>query len=214
MIDEYGPHPRYGHVGYRPPGEAVINDALFVAEIKTHDPWRDRASKYTFDHLLELAAEFGDVISLHTNTAFTEGLSFHYQLERVRASAPDTPILAKGTHMLGFESEQWFKAGATHVLTCNPDVRTWSQEPQSEELWYEIPRRDANLIAPEWPIVVNGRSLARGTMDEYALSHLTGLVGNGRKVVQASLIERFEDIQPGVWAFIVGTKLPELVATL
>jgi len=131
-----------------------------IAEVKTQSPYGYKSEK-SFDELLDIAIEKGDIISIHTNPIW--GGDFKL-LEKARKKTKK-PILAKGLHLNDWEFWKATEYGADYVLTVGrvPIGLTLSK------VWYEPLFLDEfkenlkmPLISAVDAVVINQRNLLSG----------------------------------------------------
>jgi indole-3-glycerol phosphate synthase len=84
---------------------------MFIAEVKIHSP-AEFDSDYSFEELFEIAAEYGDMVSVHTEERWLGSLK-NVTYARTHTSKP---IVAKGMHSWSEdEIDRCLEAGADYV---------------------------------------------------------------------------------------------------
>lgn len=166
-------------------------------------------SKYSRETLINKALEYGDWVSVHTDSRF--GGSFD-DICMIRKETKK-PILAKGFHTHYTDIKKCFDLGATYVLTIRP-VRYILTYPDIrcsiEHILFET-NDITEVQGNKTKFVYNGRNLKTGIGKKY--------IGDYQKfrkqtnwLCGASLIKTPEDVQifyPNCDAFIVGQNLVE-----
>ena len=188
----------------------------FIAEIKTQSPYGFKSSR-SFIELAEMAIQFGDCISVLDEALW--GGDFN-TISFVR-KLTSKPILAKGLHSKNVDIQRAFDHGASYVLVYGrmPHINVYARG----RCFVEWPDYDAyqshrgSMPSFGYPAmtVCNARDMRTGRLkDSDAYSReLSALMSYNQPVCQASNIRTPEDIVPGVDAYIVGTYLPEFIAT-
>jgi indole-3-glycerol phosphate synthase len=180
--------------------------ARIFAEVKTKSPF-GYVARESWDSLLALALQVGDVVSIHTDTRW--GGSFE-QLTEVCKSCVK-PVLAKGLHQTNHEVEEAVVCGATAVLTVgfvpHPSLQPYClYEPLRSTL--QLTEVTGLMQGAVW----NRRDLNTGrkkpeTFDQ-ARRAFTGFL------VQASLIRTVKDVHDRADGVLVGTYLREFAESL
>jgi len=179
-------------------------EPLIIAEVKTQTPHGSWRAKKTWDELLEIAIEIGNMVAIHTD--FRWGGSFDLVRRAVRRTRK--PILAKGYHGTDDLVRRAFDAGAAFTLVVG-----------------RIPCVMPGRCLIEVNAVREFKILSKGTLAAWnARWPLTGeekteTFEEARRawsgfLCQASLIKTVEDIKPGADAVLVGTYLPEFAESL
>lgn len=187
---------------------------IFIAEIKTQSIFGFK-SNYSRTHLIDLALEHGDWISVHTDPRF--GGSFD-DVHLIK-SLTDKPVLAKGFHFHEDDALKALDMGADYVLRvdCLPvHDRMWENQ-----VLHEVSnlKNLGRYISPhtgkiEGKFVFNGRNLLTG-LPKKTIRDYTNYRSNFKWVCGASLIRHPSDVKrfyPNCDAFIVGEHLPEYLA--
>lgn len=185
------------------------NKPLLIAEVKTMSPYSTWRSERSWGELFEIAAEYGDWISIHTDVKWNG--SFH-QIEKARKMATK-PILAKGIHREDYDIKRALDYGADAVLvvgripeedllpSCLLEPRTIAQLQEFRE---KVPEKQR--------IVWNSRNLHTGKLKretfEQARTQWPGWL------CQASNISTPADILPGTDAILVGQELEQFTSLL
>lgn len=174
-----------------------------IAEVKTESPF-GMHSERSWDEQFELADQFGDMISIHTDPRWAGSLQL---LKKARAKTAK-PILAKGVHVTDDEVRMALDAGADRVLIVgretNMDLRRCLLEPLSLAQLQSLPA-EANVV---W----NSRDLRSGGLKSETFEDARQLFSGW--LCQASNIRTVADIKPGADAILVGTHLEEFVRSL
>ncbi len=182
---------------------SALSNIIVIAEVKTRSPFGWKAKQSWYD-LLELAIEFGDIISIHTDERWGGSL----ELVRRARAATDKPILAKGIHTHDRDIEQALEAGADFVLVVG-------RVPQilAEHCWLE-PNLLAELhMLPKGAKAVwNSRDLATGKRKTETFTQARAEWDGW--LYQASKIRSVSDIEAGADAVLVGSHLPEFTDSL
>lgn len=181
-----------------------MNKTIFIAEVKNKSPF-GFYSKLALPELWELANQYGDWISVHTN--YRWGGSFKW-LKWCRDNT-NKPILAKGIHSTDEEVDRALDLGADYVLVVN-------RIPESKNInkcLLEI--SDPKILAeslleyPNVKYVYNSRDLKTGLEKENDLyDHYRY---NCNWLCGASMIKNKYDPlirYPLCDAFIIGENLP------
>lgn len=176
---------------------------ILVAEVKTQSPYGFKSDK-TWDYLFDLANEYGDVISIHTDPRF--GGSFKL-LERARGKT-NKPILAKGEHRVNLDIEKAIKIGANYVLVVGRIPEVYQDkciiEPYSLQELRNIPEG--------FKVVWNSRDLRDGSRKKESFDEARKI----RKgwMCQASNIKSKKDVNSLADAILVGSYLEEFIKCL
>ena len=196
--------------------QIFMSKPIFIAEIKTKSPFGFK-SKNSFMELMEYACEYGDWVSVHTNSLW--GGDFAH-IEFVR-SFTSKPILAKGLHTTADSVLKAFEAGANFVLTTNSHLGT-AASPRND--WFKLDAYkdrilfeteaskakcdiDFNSFFKSRRYVANSRDLKTGKTKGYR--ELDEFLNLGVWVCQASNIMTPKDVDKRANAFIVGQNLPD-----
>lgn len=180
-----------------------------IAEVKTQSPY-GFTSADSWDELLDVADEYGDMISIHTDPRWSG--SFELIKRAIRRTSK--PILAKGIHGDDKDIVQALDNGASAVLV----VGRIPSEGLLDKCLIE-PRDLAQLkslvqkVPTPQRFVWNSRDLSNGrTRDsaEYSVARRTW----GGWLCQASNISTPDDIQQDADAILVGEHLRELSSIL
>jgi len=181
---------------------------IFIAEVKTKSPF-GFYSKLFWRELFEVADNYGDWISIHTD--YRWGGSFKF-LRFVR-TLTNKPILAKGIHATDDEVQEALRCGADKVLV----VDRLPAEKYVEQCLLEISSltdfRKALSKFPTAKFVYNNRDLSTGKMKSH--NYFDAYKCEGPEwLCQASGIKTIKDIHPSADAFIVGEHLIEFCNSL
>lgn len=170
-----------------------------IAEVKTHSPFGWQSSN-SWDELFSVANEFGDIISIHTDSRW------HGSFDLVAKARQLTkkPILAKGIHSSDADIEKALNAGADYVLVVGriPAIhfdRCFIEPNYLEEL-KTLP---ANTRA-----VWNSRDLATGKTKTETFAEARALFPGW--LCQASNIKTLDDVEQSADAILVGTHLLDI----
>jgi indole-3-glycerol phosphate synthase len=173
---------------------------VFIAEVKTKSPF-GYSSEKNWEELFQIASEFGDLISIHTDSRW--GGSFEL-LEKARGMT-NKPILAKGIHDSDFAIIEALERGANYVLVVGRipqiDCGRCLIEPRS--------LKELGSIPSKFRAVWNSRNLATGERKLETFTEARGAFDGW--LCQASNIRTIADIEAGADAFIVGQHLEEFV---
>lgn len=194
----------------------MIKKPIFIAEIKTQSMFGFK-SKYSREHLIETAINYGSWISIHTDPRF--GGSFD-DIYRIRQKT-NKPILAKGFHCHNSDIEKALDLGANYVLVVDRLNRELLNPPFTDKILFEL--SDLNNIEKvsydfiEWgKFVYNGRDLDSGNI-KYSKLEYDKYREKFNWVCGASFIETPDDVQrlyPNCDAFIVGEHLEKFCNNL
>ena len=194
-----------------------MSTPIFIAEVKTESPYGYRSQR-GWSSLLEIAAEHGDWVSVHTDVRW--GGSWDV-LWAARQSTKK-PILAKGIHSLDSEIEKAFDLGADYVL-CVGRVPQRMREGRSAE-WFDrvivepafylrnaLDARDYSRYASK--LCYNSRNITNGDCVGTPSSGMVRAIDKDPDLwlCQASGIRSVDQIYSGYDAFIVGEHLEEFV---
>ena len=180
-------------------------------------------TKYLRNTLIDVALNYGDWISVHTDPRFGGSFDDIYFIRQ----KTDKPILAKGFHSHNDDVKKAFDLGADYVLV----VDRYYSNPEgginyNERVIHEISNLNGsdinwNLILNDtdddrfykWQpkVVYNGRSLDSGFSKKY-IGDYEEYRKKAKWLCGASLIQKPEDVQnlyPDCDAFIVGEHLVE-----
>ena len=176
---------------------------IIIAEVKTQSPFGFR-SQQSWDELFEIANQFGDWISIHTDPRW--GGSFEL-LARARQQTKK-PILAKGIHADDRDIELALERGADYVLVVGRIPRDYRDscliEPHTLDELAVIPR--------DLKAVWNARDLSDGSVkpDTYsqARKQFSGWL------CQASMVKHSHDVHADADAVLVGENLREFTRSI
>lgn len=181
----------------------MMGNVKIIAEVKTKSPF-GYVSEKNWDELFAIAADIGDIISIHTDPRW--GGSFEL-LEKARGLTKK-PILAKGIHANDEDIERALRCGADWVLVVGriPSVHQdiCFIEPRTLEELSTIPY---NLRA-----VWNARDLEDGSAKKETFAEAR-LIFPGW-LCQASRITTVADIAASADAVLVGEHLAEFAESL
>lgn len=181
----------------------------FIAEIKVQSPsgWHSRLS---WEELFAIAdkSPAADMFSIHTDPRWGGSMEL---VSRARALT-NKPIVAKGIHATDDLVEEAFEAGADYVLVVGriPGI-------QPDRCLIE-PYTIAELaVLPEGTRAVwNSRDLRKLDQphDRKSETFKDARAVFGGWLCQASNIKTVADIELGADAVLVGTHLPEFIASI
>jgi indole-3-glycerol phosphate synthase len=175
----------------------------FIAEVKTHSPfgWKAKAS---WDELFEVAREFGDMISIHTDSRW------HGSFDLIRKARQKTnkPILAKGIHESDSEIVKALSAGADYVLVVGrmPGIHIDKCLIEPNNL-VELGNLDQTVKA-----VWNSRDLSSGGLKSESFDEARRVFPGW--LCQASNIATVDDVDKSADAVLIGTNLVSFVESL
>lgn len=181
----------------------ILNNIQLVAEVKTKSPFGFESNE-SWDELFEIANEYGDIISIHTDPRW--GGSFDLVAKARRLT--NKPILAKGIHAQDRDIEKALAAGADYVLVVGrvPEVHL-------ESCWLEpYTLTEISQYSQESRVVWNSRDLQDGSRKSETFAQARKLWPGW--LCQASLVRTVTDVLPGADAVLVGTHLKEFVQSL
>ena len=186
-----------------------MSKPIFIAEIKTQSPYGYKSS-YPFVSLMNVAIEYGDWISVHTNALWGgdfDAVSF------VRRNT-NKPILAKGIHAGDDDIKRAIDHGADYVLVVdrqvyNPMFKNHLLFENNNTSLIEGDRLSSPVsVYHNLKYVCNSRDLKTGKQKE--VYPLESFIKAGVWTCQASGIKKLSDVHSGVSAFIVGEHLIEV----
>lgn len=186
-----------------------MNKPIFIAEVKTKSPFNFK-SKYDWEYLFELANNYGDWISIHSQADFGgDTMDIVYAKDKSKK-----PILAKGFHRTDIEIETCLDCGADYVLV----VDRIPAEKYIDKCLIEFSQTWKIVAAlnayPEAKYVYNLRNLNTGILKKHnEFPELKTRLKN-TWLCQASGIRAPIDVDPRADAFIVGSYLPEYINKL
>lgn len=178
--------------------------SFLIAEVKTQSPFGYKSNR-SFDYLKELACEYGDMISVHTDPRWNGNFDL---LKRAR-NWTNKPILAKGIHATDDDIQKAIDYGADKVLVVGriPAKKYLSYcyiEPNTLEELATLP----SDISAVW----NSRDLENGGLKKAAFGDAKAIFkGN---LIQASNIKSPADVCPDSYAHIVGQNLENYLSSL
>lgn len=178
---------------------------LLFAEVKPVSPFGWKSDR-SWDDLFEIAEEYGDWISVHTNKLW--GGSFKLLAEACRRT--DKPVLAKGYHTNDEDIERALDAGAHRVLT----VRETMPEQHAELCVVEpLTLMGLGKLAGAAWTAWNSRNPYTGDtkIDDFDRARQVRPEG---LMCQASNLRTVDDVHPTASAVLVGAHLPEFVRSL
>lgn len=176
----------------------VSGRPLFIAEAKPRSPF-GFSSGSSWEALLSLAIDCGDVVSVHTDPRWGGSLD----LIRAARAKTGKPILAKGIHAEDAEVRAALEAGATFALVVG---RMPAADILPRCLIEPLSVAELRSLPPEVAAVWNSRDLADGSLKKEAFAEARA-VWRGW-LCQASNIRGVADVQPGADAVLVGQGLP------
>lgn len=188
---------------------------LFIAEVKTESPFGFKSER-SWNDLLDVAVEHGDMIAVHTDErwggSFAQLYAAAERLRRIDIDDRRPLLLAKGIHAHDSEVRMALNCGADLVLVVD---RQPPRELAPACIWE--PTYFSTMMAGkslDQRIMWNQRDLAtgepRGSMYSFGdirRAHLGWLA-------QASFIKTPDDVHPDADAFIVGEHLLTFVEAL
>jgi len=174
-----------------------------IAEVKTHSPFGWEAAQ-SWEELFELAAEVGDMVSIHTDARW------HGSFELVRRARARThkPILAKGIHARDDEIERALEAGADWVLVVGRVPSAHLERCLIEPTTLEELARLPTTVKAVW----NSRDLATGGRKPADFARARAVFDGW--LCQASHVATVGDVNPAAEAVLVGTHLAEFARSL
>lgn len=176
----------------------------FIAEVKTASPFGWRSAR-PWDELFELANRHGDMISVHTDPRWEGSLELVRKARRRTAKQ----ILAKGIHADDEQIAAALEAGADKVLVVG-------RQPGARYLPHCLlePRSLAELTTypPDAQVVWNARNLDTGGAKPETFAQARAAWPGW--LCQASRLRSIDDVQFGADAILVGSHLPEFIASL
>lgn len=167
-----------------------------IAEVKTHSPFGFRSER-SWEYLLNLASEIGDIISIHTDPRWNGSFD---DLEFAKTLKPNIPILAKGIHSTDDDIKKAIDYGADWVLVVGRIPRV-HEEKCIVELISIKQLKEFNWIKSVW----NARDLDTGKLKNETFKEARLVFDNW--LCQASFIKSQKDIQDGADAVIIGENL-------
>jgi indole-3-glycerol phosphate synthase len=182
----------------------MVNGPILIAEIKTSSPFSLRKLERSWEAQFEIAKEYGDWISIHTDPRWGGSVKL---IEKAFAQT-DKPILAKGIHEQDKHLIDAFIAGAKYALVVGriPKVNLRSCIIEAVDL------KQLHSLPKNVKAVWNSRDLTDGSNKietfEQAREAFDGWL------CQASNIRTVQDIKAGADAVLVGTHLAEFVASI
>lgn len=184
-----------------------ITKPIFIAEVKLRSPFGFQ-SKLSNLQLLDMAIEFGDIVSLHSSSDFGGGWLWLEEATELVHRAGKL-VLAKGIHSADHEVRLARDCGADLVLVVG---RLPAPELQPICLLEQIPTHDDQRVDR---LVINQRDLRSG-LRRYNLNDLERIRKQypHRWLCQASFIQKPSDVLPDYDAFMVGEHLPEFCRAL
>jgi indole-3-glycerol phosphate synthase len=181
---------------------------ILIAEIKTHSPFGFKSHK-TWSQLFELAENYGDMISIHTDERW--GGSFDL-LQKAR-QLTDKPILAKGIHANDEDIAKSIKLGANMVLVVGripkPSlIKYCLLEPTDINQLSEFKK----VIDKEQKIAWNSRNLSNGQPSDVSFQEARQVWAGW--MCQASNIKSTDDVFKSADAVLVGENLESYTKSL
>lgn len=192
-----------------------MSKPTFIAEVKTQSPFGFKSNRTWFE-LFNIADQYGDIISVHTNPLWGGSFDLLYLAKQKTKK----PILAKGLHLSNDEIKKAIDYGADYILCydggCDP--QNWNKlfiEPKNiKSLDYMIRNNSIPFAKPSFPkILWNQRNLFTGKQSETSFDEVRNKYPD-YYLCQASFIKKIEDVHPKANAFIVGQYLETFVGTL
>lgn len=178
-----------------------MKSPLFIAEIKVRSPFGFKSKLSSFK-LMEMAVEYGDMVSVHTHEQW--GGSYEH-LAWVRKYT-SKKILAKGIHGDDLDIRRALNCGADYVLV----VGRIPPKGLIEHCWVEL----TDFHQMDWmkgkKAVWNQRDLFSGMVVGHTFAGVRSAYPY-HWLCQASGIKTPKDVHPKADAFIVGEHLPKFV---
>jgi hypothetical protein len=171
----------------------------FIAEVKTQSPFGFQ-SKLPWGALLDVAIQFGDIISIHTDSRWGGDFKLITKARRFTKK----PILAKGLHTTDDDVKRAVDAGADYVLVVGRTPSFYH-----DRCWLE-PRFliDLEFYPSGTCLVWNTRDLRDGSKRieswKEARKRWPGWM------CQASNIKSLADVCPKASAFLVGEYMVQV----
>ncbi len=173
-----------------------------IAEVKTMSPFGYQSNQ-TWDELFAIAAEIGDMISVHTDPRWGGSIEL---IKKARALT-QKPILAKGIHASDDTIAEALAAGATYALVVG-------RLPRQELLPYCViePETMSQLeefikhVPSTQKLVWNSRNLSDGSMRDKSEYTEARKLWSGW-LCQASNVASLSDIQSDADAVLIGQNL-------
>jgi hypothetical protein len=171
-----------------------------IAEIKPFSPFIG-TNPVPISTLLSLALEHGDMISVHTEERWQGSLDWLRTVRKLTTK----PLLAKGIHDTDTAIERALDAGADKVLVVG-------RTPANHLLPFVYLEP---LVLPDTfysvPYVYNARNPMTGEKSTLSYNILRA---HCSYLVQASLLESVDDVNPSTNAVLVGWNLPSFINSL
>jgi indole-3-glycerol phosphate synthase len=189
-----------------------MSKPTFIAEVKTQSPFGFKSNKTWFE-LFDIANEYGDMISVHTNSLW----GGNFDLLALAKRRTKKPILAKGLHLSKDEIKKCIDYGADYILCYDyiPDfssselyARTLLIEPKNEKTLDDFVKNSRHPF-----YVINQRDILTGRLSDMSFDIIRNKYPD-KYLCQASFIKTINDVHPNANAFIVGTHLETFVSTL
>lgn len=192
------------------------NKPIFIAEVKIKSPFGFN-KKDEWNYRFDLARNYGDWISIHTNHLWGGDIS-NIKLARENT---DKPILAKGFHKTDKEIRQCLDAGANYVLIVDriPE-RKYIDNCLLEFSEFKELQKAANIY-PWAKFVWNARDLKTGKLksssilgkviNHFTLFDIYREINKNIWLCQASGILNKQQVNPLANAFLVGENLPQFI---
>lgn len=178
--------------------------SFLIAEIKPSSPYGYKSNR-SWDYLKEIACQYGDMVSVHTNPLWAGNFDL---IKRVR-NWTQKPILAKGIHKTDDDIQRALDKGADKVLVVG-------RIPAEKFLpfCYLEPYTIEELVTYSNDVVAvwNSRDLQSGSVKNISFQHAKS-VFQGR-LIQASNITSPLDVCKDSYAHLVGQGLEEYVEYL
>lgn len=180
---------------------------LFIAEVKTRSPFGFE-SEHSWDDLFEIAAKHGDAVAVHTSSRW--GGSFDAVQQARTKLLRRKLVIAKGIHPYDEEIRIALYRGADLVTVVG---RRPPRELAPVCIWEPDMLNDISHASDHTQkIMWNARDLATGEPKVEQFDTARWL--HKGWMMQASFIEKPEDVHPKADAFIVGEHLPSFVEAL
>ncbi len=177
---------------------------FLIAEVKTQSPFGYKSEK-SWDELFEIANQFGNAISIHTDPRW--GGSF--SLIKKARKLTNKPILAKGIHSSDDDLQKAFDNGATTALVVG-------RIPTGFNLFKVLIEpnnlKELSMIPHECNVVWNSRNLATGGLKKTTFDQARRKFKGW--MCQASNIKSPIDVHKAADAILIGTNLETFCKSL
>lgn len=181
----------------------MFQGVQLILEVKPLSPFGFR-SDLSWDQLFDLANEYADIISVHTDPRWGGSMDLIAEA-RGRTTKP---ILAKGIHATDDLVIEALAAGADYVLVVGRVPRVNPGRCLIEPNTIS----ELTTLSSDTMTVWNSRDLATGGFKEETFAQARAAFSGW--LCQASNLRTISDIEPGANAVLVGQNLPEFVTSL